>query len=72
MSNMLNLLSNKTSIQNGSFVCSYIIFNTETECYGSDPGLNKNSAEVDILPAFREITTACNVGQAKKRGMVCA
>ena len=27
--------------------------------------LNKNSAEVDIAPAFGEITTACNVGQAK-------
>ena len=27
---------------------------------------NKNSAEVDIAPAFGEITTACNVGQAKK------
>ena len=26
----------------------------------------KNSAEVDIAPAFGEITTACNVGQAKK------
>ena len=24
---------------------------------------NKNSAEVDIAPAFGEITTACNVGQ---------
>ena len=24
--------------------------------------LNKNSAEVDIAPAFGEITTACNVG----------
>ena len=28
--------------------------------------LYKNSAEVDIAPAFGEITTACNVGQAKK------
>ena len=27
----------------------------------------KNSAEVDIAPAFGEITTACNVGQAKKK-----
>ena len=27
---------------------------------------NKNSTEVDIAPAFGEITTACNVGQAKK------
>ena len=27
---------------------------------------NKNSAEVDIAPAFGEITTACNVRQAKK------
>ena len=25
---------------------------------------DKNSAEVDIAPAFSEITTACNVGQA--------
>ena len=25
---------------------------------------DKNSAEVDIAPAFGEITTACNVGQA--------
>ena len=29
------------------------------------PHLNKNSAEVDIAPAFGEITTACNVSQAK-------
>ena len=28
--------------------------------------------EVDIAPAFGEITTACNVGQAKKWVMVCA
>ena len=27
--------------------------------------IHKNSAEVDIAPAFGEITTACNVGQAK-------
>ena len=27
---------------------------------------DKNSAEVDIAPAFGEITIACNVGQAKK------
>ena len=27
--------------------------------------LNKNSAEVNIAPAFGEITTACNVGQTK-------
>ena len=32
---------------------------------------NKNSAEVDIAPAFGEITTACNVGQAKKGHNVC-
>ena len=25
--------------------------------------INKNSAEVDIAPAFGEITTACHVGQ---------
>ena len=31
---------------------------------------NKNSAEVDIAPAFGEITTACNVGQAKN-GSLC-
>ena len=33
--------------------------------------LNKNSAEVDIAPAFGEITTACNVGQAKKGHGAC-
>ena len=27
---------------------------------------HKNSVEVDIAPAIREIITACNVGQAKK------
>ena len=27
---------------------------------------DKNSAEIDIAPAFGEITTACNVGQEKK------
>ena len=32
---------------------------------------NKNSAEVDIAPAFGVITTACNVGQAKKGHGVC-
>ena len=32
---------------------------------------NKNTAEVDIAPAFGEITTACNVGQAKKGHGAC-
>ena len=32
---------------------------------------NKNSAEVDIAPAFGEITSACNVGQAKKGHGAC-
>ena len=31
----------------------------------------KNSAEVDIAPAFGEITTACNVGPAKKGHGAC-
>ena len=31
----------------------------------------KNSAEVNIAPAFGEITTACSVGQAKKGPGVC-
>ena len=31
-----------------------------------DPFKNKNSAEVGIAPAFGEITTACNEGQANK------
>ena len=35
------------------------------------PDYNKNSAEVDIAPAFGEITTACNVGQAKKDHGAC-
>ena len=42
---------------------------TNTVCGGYKnnfkPLKNKNSAEVDIAPAFGEITTACNVGQAK-------
>ena len=33
--------------------------------------LNKNSGEVDIAPAFGEITTAYNVGQAKKGHGAC-
>ena len=33
--------------------------------------LDKNYAEVDIAPAFGEIITACNVGQAKKGHNVC-
>ena len=33
--------------------------------------MNKNSTEVDIAPAFGEITTACNVGQAKKSHGAC-
>ena len=32
---------------------------------------SKNSAEVDITPAFGKITTACNVGQAKKGHGAC-
>ena len=32
---------------------------------------NKNSAEVDIAPAFGEITIACNVGQAKNGHGAC-
>ena len=36
-----------------------------------DPIKNKNFAEVDIAPAFGEITTACNVGQAKKGHGAC-
>ena len=32
---------------------------------------DKNSAEVDITPALREITTACNIGQAKKGHGAC-
>ena len=32
---------------------------------------NKNSAEVNIAPAIREITTACNVGQAKNGHDMC-
>ena len=32
---------------------------------------DKNSAKVDIAPAFGEITTACNVGQAKKGHGAC-
>ena len=32
---------------------------------------HKNSAEVDIAPEFGEITTACNVGQAKKGHGAC-
>ena len=33
--------------------------------------INKNSAEVDIAPALGEITTACNVGQAKPGHGAC-
>ena len=33
--------------------------------------INKNSAEVEIAPAFGEITTASNVGQAKKGHGAC-
>ena len=46
-------------------------------CFVIDPSkytcifINKNSAEVDIAPAFGEITTACNVGQAKKGHGAC-
>ena len=32
---------------------------------------NKNSAEVDIAPALGEITTVCNVGQAKPGHGAC-
>ena len=33
--------------------------------------INKNSAEVDIAPAFGEITTSCNLDQAKKGHGAC-
>ena len=39
-----------------------LVQNAASDCIHS---ANKNSAEVDIAPAFGEITTACNVGQAK-------
>ena len=32
---------------------------------------NKNSTEVDIAPALGELTTACNVGQAKLGHSAC-
>ena len=42
------------------------------DCGASCPSqLNKNSSKVDIAPAFGEITTACNVGQAKKGHGAC-
>ena len=40
--------------------------NQKTKCK-----YNTNSAEVDIAPAFGEISTACNVGQAKKGHGAC-
>ena len=39
--------------------------------YEKDLIKNKNSAKVDIAPAFGEITTACNVGQAKRVMVAC-
>ena len=45
---------------------SHQIFTNNTENQS-----NKNSAEVDIAPAFGEITTAYNVGQAKKGHGAC-
>ena len=44
----------------------FISFLNDIPALNSNGSLqNKNSAEVDIAPAFGEITTACNVGQAK-------
>ena len=40
-------------------------------CFSYRGFFNKNSGEVDIAPAFGEITTACNVGQAKKGHGAC-
>ena len=54
------------------YVCMYVFMfeiSFETSCM--DSSWNKNSAEVDIAPAFDEITTACNVGQAKKGHGAC-
>ena len=58
------------------FLMTWLVFKVwlqpiiETSLYKSYPSLhltysNKNSADVDIAPAFGKITTACNVGQAK-------
>ena len=54
------------------YVCMYVfMFEISFETSGMDSSWNKNSAEVDIAPAFDEITTACNVGQAKKGHGAC-
>ena len=55
-------------------VSSFFVLLSETDqqdylhtsmCHNVQKSIYKNSAEVDIAPAFGEITTACNVGQAK-------
>ena len=54
-----------------NFKCGFILENLYVLCSACIVRYNKNSAEVDIEPAFGEITTACNVGQAKKGHGVC-
>ena len=43
----------------------YCLIDVLVICKYEEDQINKNSAGVDIAPAFGEITTACNVGQAK-------
>ena len=50
-----SVLKTKTGISRNNYMCN----------------INKNSAEVHIAPAFGEITTACNVGQARKGHGAC-
>ena len=47
------------------------IIKTLITLQGSMKVIDKNCAEVDTAPEFGEITTACNVGQAKKGNGAC-
>ena len=49
----------------------HLTYSKNGEIWGRSQNDNKNSAEVNIAPAFGEITTACNVGQAKKGHGAC-
>ena len=57
---------------NKVYVCYHLcICHTLDRVFEMHKISDKNSTEVDITPAFGEITTACNVGQAKKGHRAC-
>ena len=61
----------KSNIRPSFFNLVYRFFLQQVRVGGQNKNKDQNSAEVDIAPAIGEITTACNVGQAKKGHGAC-